>query len=127
MRAVFLLSICAMVLSMGCASRWAYLAESPTTKFYLDTQSPLKTFGSAWEVTERFLDISTDRWYLETQVRYDCQERTFMTLSTRGFSEHRPDVYPSEIVGNLPVPVVEGSREEARLEAICALMGVGQQ
>ena len=126
MRFMVLLGICALGAVSGCTTRWAYLAESPTTKYYMDTQSPLKTFGSAWEVTERFLDITTDRWYMETQVRYDCGERTFMTLSVRGFSEHRPDVHPSEIVGNVPVQVVPGSEEEARLEAICALVGVDQ-
>jgi len=122
MRFVPFLTLTVTLLLGGCAHRWVFLTENETTRFFLDTQSPQMGSEFTWEVRERFLDKNSDRWYLEADVQYDCQESTFMTLWTRGFSEHRPQRVPSYIEGNVPVPVVPGSVEEARLQAICAIL-----
>jgi ligand-binding SRPBCC domain-containing protein len=106
----------------GCATQWVYLTENETTKYFLDTKSAWPFTETTWEVRERFLDKTTDRWYMETEVRYDCQERTFMTLRTREFVEYRPVRYASEIQGNVPVRVVPGSKEEERLDTICSIV-----
>lgn len=121
MRTARILTLCVLGLVLGCSNRWVFLTETPTTRHYLDTDSFFRSGESSWEVRERFLDPTTERWYLETEVRYDCRERTFMTLSVRGFSEHRPLAHESVLEGNLPVKVTPDSPEEARLEAVCAL------
>lgn len=126
MRVVPFLTLSFLLFVNGCAHQWVYLTESETTRYYLDTKSPLESSESIWEVRERFLDKTSDRWYLEAEVRYDCHEKTFMTLLFRGFSEHRPDRTPAVLAGNAPVPVAPGSREEARLQAICAIVEGGE-
>ena len=126
MRVVPILTLSIFVFVTGCAHQWVFLTESETTRYYLDTKSPLKASEFIWEVRERFLDKNSDRWYLETEVQYDCREKTFMTLRFRGFSEHRPERTPGVLAGNAPVPVAPGSREEARLQAICAIVEGGK-
>ena len=121
MRVVLSLFLALLLVQGGCASRWVFITGSETTEFYLDTQDRIRISESSWEVRERFLDKATDRWYLEAEVRYDCAAKTFMTLRTREFSEHRPNPYAASIEGNLPVRVQPGSQEEARLEAVCSL------
>ncbi len=106
----------------GCATQWVLLTENEDTKYFFDAKSPWRSTPTAWDVRERFLDKTTDRWYLETEARYDCQERTFMTLRTRAFVEYRPVRRASEIQGNLPVKVVPGTKEEERLDSICSLL-----
>jgi hypothetical protein len=108
----------------GCAgASWTLSTQSAATKYFFDARSAEQVGPSAWVVKERFLDINTDRWALETEARYDCEARTFLTLAIRRFSEHRPVSRAAEIRGNQPVEVVPGSLEEARLEAICAAIG----
>ena len=125
MRVVLFLFVVLLILQGGCASRWVFVTGSETTEFYLDTQASIRISESSWEVRERVLDKATDRWYLEAEVRYDCTARTFMTLRTREFSEHRPRSFASPIEGNRPVEVQPGSQEEARLEAVCSLLEGG--
>lgn len=126
MRILPFLSLTVVALAMGCAHRWVYLAEGETTEYFLDTQSAIQVSESVWQVRERFLDKASDRWSLETQVEYDCRERTFMTLVVRRFSEQRPVMRSSYIEGNVPVVVTPGSQEEARLEAVCEAVGGGE-
>ena len=112
--------------TLGCAHQWVHLAENETTEYFLDTQSAVQTSESVWEVRERFLEKVSDRWSLETYVRYDCEERTFMTLRVREFREYRPVRRFSELEGNEPVVVTPGSEEEARLDAVCAALEAGR-
>jgi len=126
MKVLPFLTLSILVFVNGCAHRWVIVTESETTRYYLDTQSPLRASEFIWEVQERFLDKTTDRWYREAGVQYECTEKTLMTLWVRGFSEHRPDRTPEVIEGNVPVTVAPGSREEARLEAICAIVEAGK-
>ncbi|MFH1765817.1 MAG: hypothetical protein ABIF09_16635 [Gemmatimonadota bacterium] len=127
MKVVPFLTLSILLSLSGCAHRWVLLTESETTEYFFDTQSPLKSSEFTWEVRERFLDKNSDRWYMEADVQYDCRERTFMTLRVRGFSEHRPERTPGVIAGNTPVVVTPGSKEEARLQAICAIVAAGKE
>lgn len=125
MRVVPFIFLSILLFQVGCTSRWVYVTESETTEFFLDSEEGRPISESAWEVRERFLDKATDRWYAETEVQYDCVARTFMTLSIKEFSEHRPQRNVAPIEGNLPVKVVPGSQEEVRLNAVCALFEGG--
>jgi len=125
MRFVPFPTLIGLVLVIGCAHQWVYLTEGETTKYYLDAQSAVRSSGSTWEVRERFFDIDSNRWFLESDVQYDCVERTFMTLQVREFLEYRPVRHASVISGNVPVVVTPGSEEEARLQAVCAIVEGG--
>lgn len=125
MRVVLSLLFSILGLAAGCASGWVYVTESETTEFYLASGDGRQFSDTGWEVRERFLDKSTDRWYVEAEVRYDCEARTFMTLLIKEFSEYRPQRNAAPIEGNIPVRVVPGSHEAARLDAVCALFGGG--
>ena len=123
MKNPFVVGLLLLVSLAGCTNRWTVTTENPRTRFFLDTRSATSVSPGVWDVTERFLDVSTDRWSMETVVRYDCEARTFMTRSVRGFNEHRPYPRASEMTGNTPATVVPGSDEEARLDAVCELVG----
>jgi hypothetical protein len=103
----------------GCGPSWTFSTQSPETRYYFDAGSAVQVSSTGWEVKERFLDVNTDRWSLETVTRYDCEARTFMTLTVREFSEHRPLSKAATLEGNEPVMVRPGSHEEARLDAFC--------
>ncbi len=126
MRVLPFLTLSILVFVNGCAPRWVLLTEFETTRYYLDTQSPLRASEFTWEVRERFLDRVSDRYYLEAEVRYDCRNRTFMTLWTRGFNEHRPLRRPVVLEGNVPVTVTSGSGEAERLQAVCEIVEGGE-
>ena len=125
MRVIPFLFLSITGLATGCAAGWVYVTESEATEFYLDSNEGRLVSDNTWEVRERFLDKATDRWYVEAEVRYDCTARTFMTVRIKEFSEYRPQRNAAPIEGNLPVTVVPGSQEEARLDAVCALFGGG--
>ena len=112
-------------LTTACASQWVLVTENETTQFYLDSKEGSRLSETTWQVRERFLDKSTDRWYVEAEVRYDCAARTFMTVTIKEFSEFRPQRNAAPIEGNLPVEVVPGSHEAARLDAVCSLFEGG--
>jgi hypothetical protein len=126
MKVLPFLTLGILVVLTGCANRWVLLTEYETTRYYLDARSPSRSSEFTWEVRERFLDQTSGRFYLEAEVRYDCRERTFMTLWVRGFSEYRPMRTPEVIEGNVPVTVAPGSKEEERLQAICAFVEAGE-
>jgi hypothetical protein len=107
----------------ACTSRWMVLTENPRTKYFVDTKSLVQSGETSWTVLERFLDLSNDRWYLETSVEYDCEARTFMTKTVREFHEQRPVARAFEMSGNSPSVVTPGSDEEARLDAVCEFVG----
>ena len=112
-------------LATGCASQWVFVTENENTQFYLDSKQGSRVSESTWLVRERFLDKATDRWYVEAEVQYDCVARTFMTVAIKEFSEFRPQRNAALIEGNLPVEVVPGSQEAARLDAVCSLFEGG--
>ena len=126
MKILRFLTLCFALVLCGCASQWVFLTESGGTGYYLDARSPQRYSETVWEVRERFFNKTTQRWYLEAEARYDCQEKTFMTVLLRGFSEHRPLARPEMIQGNVPVTVSPDSPEEARLQAICAIVEGGE-
>jgi hypothetical protein len=122
MRFLPILALGVFAFVTDCAPRWVLLTENPTTKYYLDTGSTVRSSEVDWTVRERFLDKNSDRWTLEVEVQYNCRERTFMTRQLWVFVEQRPVRTPEVIGGNTPVTVTPGSGEEVRLEAICAIV-----